>query len=39
MWLDLTKLFNWNVKQLFLYATVSYKDSQNVQRNFEEDCF
>ncbi|XP_065339484.1 signal peptidase complex subunit 3 [Cloeon dipterum] len=27
---DLTHLFNWNVKQLFLYLTAEYKTSNNV---------
>ena len=27
---DLTPLFNWNVKQLFLYLTAEYKTKQNV---------
>ena len=27
---DLTPLFNWNVKQLFLYLTAEYETKQNV---------
>jgi signal peptidase complex subunit 3 len=27
---DIEPLFNWNVKQLFLYLTAEYKTSQNV---------
>lgn len=26
---DLTALFNWNVKQLFLYLTAEYKTNEN----------
>ena len=31
---DLGPLFNWNVKQLFLYLTAEYETKQNV-RDFE----
>jgi len=29
--LDLTSLFTWNTKQLFLYITAEYESKQNVR--------
>ena len=31
---DLEPLFNWNVKQLFLYLTAEYETKENVKRCF-----